>query len=106
MLGLRFPVEVFEELGIEVRCVAAMRHAGRDGSKNPGPRRRYGRGPRRRTWLRFLPEAAMLKNLADHCVPMAFEEGDDFHGAAALRAAQGVGLVDALDEDGPALAEV
>jgi len=30
-----------------------------------------------------------------------FDEGDDFHDTAALRAAQGIDLIDPLDEHGP-----
>ena len=47
----------------------------------------------------------MLEDFSDHIVLAGFDKGDDFHGAAALGAAQGVDLIDALDEDGPAAAD-
>ncbi len=46
----------------------------------------------------------MLKDLANDLVLAGFYEGDDFHGPAALGAQQRIGLVDALDEHGPAAA--
>ena len=44
----------------------------------------------------------MLEDFADDIVLAGFDEGDDFHGAAALGAAQRIDLIDALDEHGPA----
>ena len=52
-----------------------------------------------------MPEAAVLEDLAEDFFLAGLDEGDDFHGAAALGAAQGVDLIDALDEDGPAAAD-
>ena len=44
----------------------------------------------------------MLEDFADNGLLVSLDEGDDFHGAAALRATERVGLVNALDEHGPA----
>ncbi len=69
-------------------------------AKSLGRRWRPGRG----TGRRVVPQAAVLEDLADDVFLAGFDEGDDLDDAAALGATQGVGLVDALDEDGPAAA--
>jgi hypothetical protein len=51
-----------------------------------------------------VPQAAVLEDFADDLFLAGHDEGDDFHRSAAFWAAQRVGLVDALDEDGPAAA--
>ncbi len=87
---------VFEELGIRLAGDAGIRIGhlpnwlGWAGS--------IGRG----AGGRVLPEPAVFEDLADDVALVGLDEGDDLHGAAAARAAQRVGLVDALDEHGPA----
>ena len=51
-----------------------------------------------------MPEAAVLKDLADDIILTGFDERDDFHSAAALRAGQRIDLINPLDEHGPAAA--
>ena len=46
----------------------------------------------------------MLEDFADRFFLASLDERDDFHRSAALAVAEGVGLVDALDEHGPAAA--
>ena len=46
----------------------------------------------------------MAKDLLDDVLLVGFDEGDDLHRAAALGAAERVGVVDVLDEGGPAAA--
>ncbi|MEI7767816.1 MAG: hypothetical protein WCJ97_10335, partial [Phycisphaerae bacterium] len=44
------------------------------------------------------------EDLADDIGLVGFDAGDDFHGAAALRAEPRIGVVDAFDWHGPAAA--
>ena len=87
---------VFEELGIRLAGDAGIRIGhlpnwlGWAGS--------IGRG----AGGRVLPEPPVFEDLADDVALVGLDEGDDLHGAAAARAAQRGGLVDALDEHGPA----
>jgi hypothetical protein len=46
----------------------------------------------------------VLKHLADHIVLVSPDDGDDLHGAAAVGAEEWIGVVNVLDEDGPAVA--
>ena len=63
-----------------------------------GPRCDAWRGTRRRV----VPEAAMLQYLADYVVLAGLDEGNDLHPAPAMRARQGIDLVNALDQHRPA----
>jgi hypothetical protein len=45
----------------------------------------------------------MFEDLSDDGRLVSLDEGDDLHGSAAARAAERVGLVNALDEHGPIL---
>ena len=51
-----------------------------------------------------MPEAAVLKDFTDHIILAGFNEGDNLHGAAAVGAEEGIGVVNTLDEDGPTTA--
>ena len=85
---------VFEEVGIGLEGEAGVQRANWAGWRC---RRRRGRPGR---WL--VPQAAVLEDLADHVTLAGLNEGDDLHGGPAAGTAEGVGLIDAFDENGPA----
>jgi hypothetical protein len=89
---------VFEELAIGFE--RETRFTLRDNALRPA----WWRGLWRPACGRLVPEAAVLEDLSDHFFLASLDEGDDFHGSAAFWAAERVGLVDALNEDGPAAA--
>ena len=92
-----FAVEVFEEIRIDFHAVAGA-------LGEPLGRGDWGRSGRRAwrgTGWGGVPEVAVLEDFFDHVGLAGLDEGDDLHGAAALGAQEGVGVVDAFDEDGP-----
>ena len=94
-LPARLTADMFEEVAIDLAGGAAIglrrwpRAAGWAGS------------PGRAAWWRIVPQTTVSEDLADNLALMGLDDGDDFHGAAALGATQRVGLVDAFDEHGP-----
>ena len=51
-----------------------------------------------------MPEVAVIEDLANDVALVGLDEGDDLHAPAAASAPQRVGMVDAIDEHGPAAA--
>jgi len=104
--GLPGQVGLVELLAMDVVEEIQVGHAGEAGVECRGWPNGLGvwRRSGRRAGGRIVPQAAVLEDFADDLFLAGHDEGDDFHRSAAFWAAQRVGLVDALDEDGPAAA--
>ena len=90
----RLVVEMFDEVGIgfvrdaAIGFMRLLHSLGRAGL------------PGRATWGRIVPEPAVLENLPYNVALVGLDSGDDLHGSAAVGTAEGIGVVDLLDEQG------
>ena len=98
MLIQTLAVEMFEVVRINLMAEAGVGF--RDQANWLGCWHRFGWSTG--GWI--VPEAAVLEDFADGIALAGLDEDDDFHGSAALRAEERVGVVDAFDEHGPAAA--